>query len=180
MAANSTTHNFVSINASSSFSLFRIPYYINRSTWPKTHPGRSQGWQAVDGPELELHLAPRPANSSSENTVHKQDEPHLSAENKLSHNGNENSEKKQSTIDWMSRIWPPLLERHQMSIFFYQSLSMNNTVALTPIKLVVDLVFNVMETQTFQLCKKDSLVFVLNTQNTSDSCHPLIDSRKLC
>jgi hypothetical protein len=80
----------------------------------------------------------------------------------------------------MSRIWPPLLERHQMSIFFYQSLSMNNTVALTPIKLVVDLVFNVMETQTFQLCKKDSLVFVFNTQNTSDSCHPLIDSRKLC
>jgi hypothetical protein len=49
-------------------------------------------------------MAPRPANSSPENTVYKKDGPHLSAKNKLSHNGNEDSEKKQSTIDWMSRI----------------------------------------------------------------------------
>jgi hypothetical protein len=85
----------------------------------------------------------------------------------------------------MSRIWPSLLERHQMSIFFYQSSlyeqhSSPHTHQSCSTPRYSDLVLNVVETQTFQLCKKDSLLFVLNTQNTSDSCHPLIDSRQLC
>jgi len=125
----------------------------------ETHPGRSQGWQAVDGPQLELHMAPRPTNSSPENTVHKKDGPHLSAKNKLSHNGNEDSEKKQSTIDWMSRIWPTLLERHQMSIFFYQSSryeqhSSPHTHQSCSTPRYSDVVLNVVETQNFPIVQE--------------------------